>query len=129
MSDELDLTKVDAQVPPGLSRISTTPFDSGRFHEYCRISMAGALVFCVFIEIVLMFASFLAGKPMQEIKDIGQILFAPIIGLVGAVVGFYFGVEREHSANPKAHYVPGTRHAQRMRDIVAVYQWNARLHP
>lgn len=93
MDEELDLTK-EAPVPPGLSRISTTPFDRGRFHEYSRMGMAGALVFCIFIEIVLMFGCFIIGKPMQDIKDLGEILFTPIVGLVGAVVGFYFGVER-----------------------------------
>lgn len=94
MSDELDLTKVDAQVSPGLSRIPITPFDRGRFHEYCRIIMAGALIFCIFTQIILMFISFLIGKPTQEIKDLGEFLVSPLVGLVGAVVGFYFGVER-----------------------------------
>lgn len=94
MNGELDLTKVDPQVSPGLSRIPTNLFDRGRFHEYCRMGMAGALIFCVLLEIIFMFVSFLAGKPIQEIKDLGEMTFVPIVGLVGAVVGFYFGVER-----------------------------------
>jgi len=94
VNGELDLTKVDPQVAPDLSSIPTNLFDRGRFHEYCLMGMAGALIFCIFVEIVLMFVSFLAGKPIQEIKDLGEMVFVPIVGLVGAVVGFYFGVER-----------------------------------
>jgi len=93
LSDELDLTK-EPQVSPGLSNISTAPFDKGRFQEYCRILLAGALVGCVFVEILFMFVLFLVGRPIQEIKDLGEMIFVPIVGLVGAVVGFYFGVER-----------------------------------
>jgi hypothetical protein len=55
--------------------------------------MAGSLISCIVVLIILVFGSFLYGKPIQEIKDIGEMLFSPIVGLVGAVVGFYFGVE------------------------------------
>ena len=51
-------------------------------------------MFCIIILIVAIFWCFLAGKPIEEIKDIAGMLFTPIVGLVGAVVGFYFGVER-----------------------------------
>lgn len=92
--ETLDLTRTEAQVPAGLAVIPTIPFDERRVREYSRITLAGSLIFCIIIQIGLVFASFFYGKPIQEIKDIGEMLFAPIVGLVDAVVGFYFGVER-----------------------------------
>jgi hypothetical protein len=93
VADELDLTR-EPQVPSSLSNISTIPFDRHRFREYSRLGMASALVFCVIPQIVFLYTSFLYNKPTADIKDIGEVLFAPIVGLVGAVVGFYFGAER-----------------------------------
>jgi hypothetical protein len=92
--ETLDLTKFEARVPSGLAKIPVIPFDERRFREYARIGLAGSLIFCIMIQILFVFTSLLLGKPIQEIKDVGEIIFTPIVGLVGAVVGFYFGVER-----------------------------------
>ncbi|HET7886304.1 MAG TPA: hypothetical protein VFL62_08775 [Bradyrhizobium sp.] len=89
----LDLTK-EAQVPPGLAKIPTIPFDERRFREYSRIGLAGSLVACIIMIILGLFWAFLSGRQVHDIKDVGEMLFTPIVGLVGAVVGFYFGVER-----------------------------------
>lgn len=93
MGDELDLTR-EPRVPSSLSNIPAVPFDRSRFREYARLSLASALILCIIFQIGFLYVSFLYGKNTQDIKDLGEVLFAPIVGLVGAVVGFYFGAER-----------------------------------
>jgi hypothetical protein len=93
VAGELDLTR-EPHVPSSLSRISTIPFDRSKFREYSRLWMAIALVSCIIIQLFGLYAAFFVGKGVQDIKDLGEVLFAPIVGLVGAVVGFYFGAER-----------------------------------
>ena len=89
----LDLTH-EPRVSSNPATFPLLPFEERRFREYARIGLAGALVLCILVEIIFIFVAFLLGKPLQEVKDIGGMLFTPIVGLVGAVVGFYFGVER-----------------------------------
>ncbi len=68
------------------------PYDPARDRESTR----GRIAFCligtlagmvIFILLLLWFHP----DRVQEVKDVTEILYAPIVGLVGAATGYYFG--------------------------------------
>lgn len=83
----LDLTEEKATPAP--------PIDSQDLHkEKWRGPLAGVLVGAtVAIPLFAIFAVIL-GKDADDLTDITQVLYPPLVGLVGAVIGFYFGDRR-----------------------------------
>jgi hypothetical protein len=68
--------------------------------EAARSWIAYILLGAVILMIISCFVAFLwFGRTADEIKNLGEFLFTPIIGLVGAVIGFYFGVERQQPSS------------------------------
>ncbi len=92
---EYDLTKksTEKEDAPGLSAVISKPYDPAEDREKLRGKIALALVailaFIVFSSVVLTLFQPLNG--LDAIKSLLDILLAPIVGLVGAVTGFYFG--------------------------------------
>jgi uncharacterized membrane protein YeaQ/YmgE (transglycosylase-associated protein family) len=58
-----------------------------RFVAYILLAYLGAIL------IVGLVTLFTEGVPLQRAKDILGLLVGPVIGLVGTVVGFYFGAQ------------------------------------
>jgi hypothetical protein len=95
--DELDLTVKPGEVESaaGLSRLEQKPYDPAPEREKKRGLIALVLVAALCGIIVLAFA-FVFVMPVtttniEALKSVLEIIFAPIVGLVGAVTGFYFG--------------------------------------
>jgi hypothetical protein len=97
LPDELDLTVKPGEVESaaGLSRLEQKLYDPAPERERKRGLIALVLVAALCGIIVLAFA-FVFVMPVtatniEALKSVLEILFAPIVGLVGAVTGFYFG--------------------------------------
>ena len=105
MNDELDLTNEPSRggrkpelnlseeerkgevLEPG-----PTPFDPSRQRESMRGVVAGLLLVILAFIIIAAFLSYWFNWASQDqIEGLLTIVFAPMIGLVGAATGFYFG--------------------------------------
>jgi hypothetical protein len=91
--EELDLTdetvpaSTEADKPP-----DAKPYDLVKERESMRGRVAGALlVILAFIVIGAFFSLWFNWAKEEELKTVLTILFGPVIGLVGAATGFYFG--------------------------------------
>ena len=89
-----DLTVEPDQVPAPLVSIeqSIGPTTKPTFTDWARISLAGALL-AVLAVLTLGTGWFVAVYPAKEgaIVNFLKLVYTPIVGLVGSVVGFYFG--------------------------------------
>ncbi len=92
MSDELDLTTEAAAVEPDLVSYQTAPFDPAPKRERLRGVIAISLVGLLVGIVVMTFISLATGwVAFPDVKGVLDLVLAPVIGLVGAVTGFYFG--------------------------------------
>lgn len=95
--EELDLTVRPGEVEraAGLSSPEERPYDPAPEREKKRGLIALILVsaLCGIIVFAFAFISFVpaASTNIEVLKSVLEIIFAPIVGLVGAVTGFYFG--------------------------------------
>lgn len=91
---ETDLTKEKNQVPAPLTPVSDIigPSVKPTITDWARITLAGGLV-AILAVLTLGTAWFVAVYPSKEpaIESFLKLVFTPIIGLVGSVIGFYFG--------------------------------------
>jgi hypothetical protein len=70
-------------------------FNAVKARETMRGRLALGILIVVGVEILLFFAlAFLNVERMQDIKELGLLLFTPTIGVLGTVLGFYFGVDK-----------------------------------
>ena len=70
-------------------------FNAVKARETMRGRLALGILIVVGVEILLFFAlAFLHVLPVQDIKELGLLLFTPTIGVFGTVLGFYFGVDK-----------------------------------
>jgi hypothetical protein len=77
--------KEEEEPNPGAAVVEVGPLESRR--EWTRAALAGGLMTllaAVMLIILLM-------KPTQEAKDLLGVVLAPLVGLVGAATGFYYG--------------------------------------
>jgi hypothetical protein len=94
---ELDLTGEPANVPPEVMSRATVaptvePYDPSRDRERYRGLVAGVLLGVLAFTVGAAFVSFWFNWASQdEIEGLMTIVFAPVVGLVGAATGFYFG--------------------------------------
>ena len=92
-AEQLDLTKEEAGAPEpdGLP----LPFETrtvAHRQESARWWIAGALLAPLGFIVVAAFLSLWFNLATgEELRDVLTLIFAPVVGLVGAVVGFYFG--------------------------------------
>jgi hypothetical protein len=95
--EELDLTlrPGEAEDSAGLSLPREKPYDPAPEREQKRGLIALVLVFslCGIIVLAFAFVFVMPGSSanIDALKSLLEIIFAPIVGLVGAVTGFYFG--------------------------------------
>jgi hypothetical protein len=92
---DYDLTKTPAEkeAAPGLSIVGSQPYNPAQDREKLRGKIALVLVvilgFIVVSAVVFVFINPVNG--LGAMKPVLDVLLAPIVGLVGAVTGFYFG--------------------------------------
>ncbi len=93
MEEELDLVTTESAPPPKPAYTpETTPYDPARQREHVRAGIAYLLIGLLVGIIVLSFLMLiLACRSFEEVKGMLELLLAPIVGLVGAVTGFYYG--------------------------------------
>ncbi len=93
MEEDLDLVTTEG-APPAKSAytLETKQYDPARQREHVRAGIAYLLIGLLVGIIVLSFLMLiLAGRSFDEVKGMLELLLAPIVGLVGAVTGFYYG--------------------------------------
>lgn len=91
---DLNLTALPDQVAAPLTPVGAVvgPAEKPTFTDWARISLAGSLI-AILAVLTLGTAWFVAVYPSKEpaIESFLKLVFTPIIGLVGSVIGFYFG--------------------------------------
>jgi hypothetical protein len=90
----IDLTAEPDQIAAPLASLddSTGPSTKPTITDWARITLAGSLVGILAI-LTLGTGWYVAAYPGKEtaIENFLKLVFTPIIGLVGSVIGFYFG--------------------------------------
>ena len=93
--EEGDFTKEAASpdaASAGLSPIPTKPYDPEPEREGIRGSLAILLIsLLIGVVAVSFFCLWLMPEKFENLKGLLELVFGPIIALVGAVTGFYFG--------------------------------------
>jgi hypothetical protein len=81
---------------PGLPEPATIPFDPVKLREWMRAWVAIGLLIILLMTLALPWIA-LAQQwvKVDELMDLLGVLIAPVVGLVGAVTGFYYG-EQKH---------------------------------
>ena len=94
-SGDLDLTTRpgEGESAPGLSRLRERPYNPVDDREKKRglIALSLVAILCASVVLSFLFVFIFGKEDIEAIKAILEIIFAPIVGLVGAVTGFYFG--------------------------------------
>ena len=89
---ELDLTASDPVPGPAQPRIRQVPVEVEKVREGMRGRIALGLLLVIFSNVVGAFAaSGLHWAAPADLKDLLTQVYNPLIGLFGAVIGFYFG--------------------------------------
>ncbi len=99
----LDLTTDEANAPAApLAPLGSSLGAQGTLSDWTRLALAGGLLL---ILAVLTLGAFwyVAVYPSREsaIEALLKLVFTPVIGLVGSVVGFYFGSRSASDASGK----------------------------
>jgi hypothetical protein len=84
----LDITGTEGEGPD--LRVFTPPGLRERARQWLAFIVVGIFGFEIFAALT---AVWFSKTDINNIKDIMELIFAPTIGLVGGVVGFYFGSE------------------------------------
>jgi hypothetical protein len=94
---DIDLTREersgDSELP-----IGQAPYDPTPDRERMRDRIAGWLLGLLIGVIAAMLAGLATGRlPIDALEKIAAVILSPVIGLFGAVVGFYYGEQsRRH---------------------------------
>lgn len=83
----------------GMTASTATPgpqqFNVVKVRETMRGWLAAGVLLLFALEIVAFFGlAFSHVIAMQDIKELGLLLFTPTIGVLGTVLGFYFGADK-----------------------------------
>ncbi len=68
-----------------------SPYDPSRDRELVRGRIASAMVFLLFVAIGWPIVAALFGKFDGSVEKVATLVLTAIVGLVGTVLGFYFG--------------------------------------
>jgi NADH:ubiquinone oxidoreductase subunit 3 (subunit A) len=90
--EQLDLTKTDSNVGGGVQQIQYVPYNPDRHRALAQAGLAYSLLFVIFVVILFLFIAWMIfNKDIQEIQTMSELSLIPLFGLVGFVMGFYFG--------------------------------------
>ena len=88
--------------PPGLDKPTYKAFDPDEFRDQARKRITYWLLALLTILFVFAFSSLflIEGKPsLEHIKSLIELLLGPLIALVSAATGFYFGAQSGKKKN------------------------------
>lgn len=75
----------DVQLEPG-----TVPYDPEPKRENTRGILAVGLVGLVGVEVILGFIALMSGTPIEDLRQLFEVVFSPSVALAGSATGFYF---------------------------------------
>lgn len=74
---------------------SATPFDTGKWREITRAALAVSLtVLLAIVLLIVVCATVFLKFSAQDAGNLLGVVLAPLVGLVGAATGFYYGREK-----------------------------------
>jgi hypothetical protein len=92
---ELDLTQEESPAQDRLATFQQEPYDPGPARERVRGVIASALIgilaAIVVGDLIIAWYGIGGGGNLDLIESVATTLLTPVVGLVGAVTGFYFG--------------------------------------
>jgi O-antigen/teichoic acid export membrane protein len=94
----LDLTQDPAEpkiVSSGLATVREQPYDPSKDREKIRGMIALILTICLIAIVLFTLIMILTGVDIEKTKDTLELILSPVVGLVGAVTGFYFGEKQK----------------------------------
>ena len=96
ISETLDATVAQGDHAPALKPPSETTYDQSKYHDTTRSYIAYWLLFLLTLLIVCGFGSLFVAQTVtfENIKNILEVIFGPVIALVSAATGFYFGAQQ-----------------------------------
>lgn len=88
----LDLTKIEPNATPGSPKVGKQLLGPRRIDDLARVGLAFALV-AILAILILGTGWFVVAYPKKEpaVESFLKLVFTPVVGLVGSVIGFYFG--------------------------------------
>jgi hypothetical protein len=94
-ADALDFSDEQPQVPVGTNRPDITPYDPRPHEDQARRHIAYALIALLWVLVggVLIQVSF-GSIPIGDIKEYA-VLIGPVVALVSAATGFYYGTKTQ----------------------------------
>ena len=80
---------------PTLAGAATIPFDPIKLREWMRAWVAIGLLIILLLTLELPWLALALhwAKP-GELRDLLGVLISPVVGLVGAATGFYYGAQK-----------------------------------
>jgi hypothetical protein len=94
---DVDLTGSEPASVTGLFQRATIPYQREQLRGRIALLLIALLIAVIFISFIMLW--FLPANRFDSLIELLQIIFAPIIGLVGAVTGFYYGGGGGRSGN------------------------------
>jgi hypothetical protein len=95
MSGEEPLDFSDADVQPIELNLQTTPYNPDPGRDRTRARLAYLLTSTVLVIVLAALMLLVTGSlKTSDLESVSAALLTPVIGLVGTVLGFYFGQQR-----------------------------------
>ncbi len=92
---DFDAIAPDSPAGLGSEAVAFRPYDPARDREWVR-GLIAALMTGVFCAVILVLAvEALRGSNIDDLAKLSAVILTPVSGLLGAVVGFYYG-EQSH---------------------------------
>ena len=102
----LDATIADPEVPaPSLEKPESAPYNPDRDREGARKGITYWLLSLLTVLFVISFAALAALKEnptFDQLKSLIELLLGPLVALVSAATGFYFGAQSAKNAEGKS---------------------------
>ena len=74
---------------------AATPFDTGKWREITRATLTLSLTVILAVTLlIIVCATVFSHYSTQDASNLLGIVLAPLVGLVGAATGFYYGKEK-----------------------------------
>jgi hypothetical protein len=96
---DLDLTAEEPaetqKLPEDMPLADLRPFNPALWHEWVRSGVAVAIIGAVIAETLILTIAFIQGHlAASDLSAATAAVITPLVGIAGAVLGFYFGTHR-----------------------------------